>query len=48
VLGQRSLRLFCLSLANQGDGYPPVIAVCHGTTLTYPARPPDGRRSVVP
>ena len=33
--GQRLLRLFDLCLAGQGDGYPPVIAVCHGTTLTH-------------
>jgi hypothetical protein len=35
MLGQRSLRRFDLCLAGQGDGYPPVIAVCHGTTLTH-------------
>ena len=38
MLGQRPLRLFDLSLAGQGDGYPPVIAVCHGTTLTHPGQ----------
>ena len=38
MLGQRSLRLFDLCLAGQGDGYPPVIAVCHGTTLTHPSQ----------
>src|SRR5208337_2768037 len=40
MLGQRPLRLFGLCLAGQGDGYPPVIAVCHGTTLTHPKSNP--------
>ena len=35
---QCPLRLFDLRLAGQGDGYPPVIAVCHGTTLTHPSQ----------
>ena len=38
MLGQRPLRLFGLGLAGQGDGHPPVIAVCHGTTLTHPSQ----------
>jgi hypothetical protein len=38
MLGQRLLRLFGLGLGGQGDGYPPVIAVCHGTTLTHPSQ----------
>jgi hypothetical protein len=48
MLGQCLLRLFGLCLAAQGDGYPPVIAVCHGTTLTHPkpGRRMDGRRVV--
>ena len=36
--GQRPLRLPGLRLSGQGDGYPPVIAVCHGTTLTHPGQ----------
>ena len=38
MLGQRPLRLFDLRLAGQGDGHPPVIAVCHDTTLTHPSQ----------
>ena len=36
--GQRPLRLSGLRLSGQGDGYPPVIAVCHVTTLTHPSQ----------
>ena len=35
---QCPLRLFDLRLAGQGDGYPPVIAVCQSTTLTHPSQ----------
>jgi hypothetical protein len=38
MAGQRPLRLSDLCLAGQGDSYPPVIAVCHGTTLTHPSQ----------
>ena len=42
--GQRPPRLSGVRLVGQENGYPPVIAVCHGTTLTHPGQPKRLRR----